>query len=99
MEQLISTLAELAGVMVAAFIVTQVKPLVEEWKLKIKNERLKEAIVIFVESVEQTLKEQDPTGAKRFAEVERLLEQSGYIVTDVVRSMIEAAVYNINLKN
>lgn len=99
MEQLISTLAELAGVMVAAFIVTQVKPLVEEWKLKIKNERLKEAIAIFVESVEQTLKEQDPTGAKRFAEVERLLEQSGYIVTDVIRSMIEAAVYNINLKN
>ena len=99
MEQLINTLVELAGVMVAAFIMTQLKPLVQEWSLKIKNERLQETIAIFVASVEQTLKDQDPTGAKRFSEVERLLEEAGYVITDVVRSMIESAVYNINLNN
>lgn len=102
MDNLFDILIELIALIIAGLLLSvgeELKRWIKEQILKVKDERLQKLIVNLVHSVEQTLKEQDPTGAKRFAEVERLLEDAGYAITDVIRSMIEAEVYNINLNN
>lgn len=102
MDNLFDILIELIALVIAGLLLSvgeELKRWIKEQILKVKDERLQKLIVNLVHSVEQTLKEQDPTGAKRFAEVERLLEDAGYAITDVIRSMIEAEVYNINLNN
>ena len=102
MDNLFNILVELIALIIAATLLSvgeELKRWIKEQILKVKDERLQKLIINLVHSVEQTLKEQDPTGAKRFAEVERLLEEAGYAITDVIRSMIEAEVYNINLNN
>lgn len=102
MDKLINIILEIAVLAVTGMLLLvgqQVKTWVKELIEKVKNEKLQELVINFVESVEQTLKEDDPTGARRFAEVERLLEEAGYVIDDLIRSMIESAVYRVNLNN
>ena len=102
MDRLINLILEIAVLAVTGMLLVvgkQVKAWVKELIEKVQNEKLQKLITSFVESVEQTLKEDDPTGAKRFAEVERLLEEAGYVIDDLIRSMIESAVYHVNLNN
>lgn len=102
MDNLFNILVELIALVIAAMLLSvgdELKHWIKEQILKVKDERLQSLIINLVQSVEQTLKDQDPTGAKRLAEVERLLEEAGYIINDTIRSMIESEVYNINLNN
>lgn len=102
MDDIFSILVKLAGTVLAALLVylcTKVKTWLTNKIGEIKDERLRELINSFAESAEQTLKADDPTGEKRFERVTQLLNEAGVEVNDIVRSMIEAAVYNINLNN
>lgn len=100
MEHLMTIAGEVLGILFTALLIyigTQLKNLVIKKTESIDNEELRLMIDSFVKSVEQTLKKDDPTGTIRLAEVKRLLVEAGVSVTDIVESMIEAAVYEINM--
>lgn len=62
-----------------------------------KTAALERYITEFVAAAEQLYKEEDPDGTKRLKYVTELLGELGYEITDFVRAMIEAKVYDINL--
>lgn len=102
MDEILSILVKLAGTVLAGLLIylcTKLKTWVADKIAEIKDEHLRELIKSFAESAEQTLKADDPTGEKRMERVKSLLEEAGFEINDIVNSLIEAAVYNINLNN
>ena len=52
-----------------------------------------------VAAAEQLYKAKDPTGTIRFDYVKTMLVQAGYEITDAVKALIEAKVFEINTLN
>ena len=61
-----------------------------------RTQALEEYITQFVAAAEQQFKENDPDGTKRMEYVISLLQDLGYAVTDHVKALIEAAVFDVN---
>ena len=63
----------------------------------------KEALDVFVgeltKAAEQMFKSEDDDGSQRLSYVQSMLIQAGYDLTDEVRAMIEAHVFEINKGN
>lgn len=62
-----------------------------------RTQQLEEYIAQFVAAAEQQFKEDDPDGTKRMEYVINLLQELGYAVTDHVRALIEAKVFEVNI--
>lgn len=102
MDEIINILVKLIGAGLAGLLIylcSKIKTWLTGEISRIKDERLRGLVISFAESAEQTLKANDPTGEKRMEYVKALLEEAGIEINDIVKSLIEAAVYNINLNN
>lgn len=97
---------EIIGKILAAFFIACVvylSPKIKKWLEtnadKSTIEALLKLVNSFAQAAEQLLHDEDPTGEKRQAYVQKCLEELGYVITDEVISMIEGAVWSINNQN
>lgn len=99
MDNFIDIFAEIMAVLLMigiAWLIGKAKDYLVKAAEATGNDYLVSLIESFCAAVEQQLKADDPTGAKRKARVCELLVETGVEITDAVDAMIEAAVYRIN---
>ena len=89
---------QITKLVVSAFIIVAspfVLLLIKRFADKIKDDKLRETIVTFVEAADQMLKKVDPTGEQRKAYVLKALEEVGITNSAYVNALIEQAVLGL----
>lgn len=99
LEVLLTYGIRIIGAVIAIFLTSKVAPWLNE---KISKEQAEKLILItrqLVNSAEQTLKIEDPTGERRKAYVEAQLVAMGYELTEAVNAIIESQVLTLHQSN
>ena len=89
---------KITKIVVSAFIIVAspfVLLLIKRFADKIKDDKLRDTIVTFVEAADQMLKKVDPTGEQRKAYVLKALEEVGITYSAYVNALIEQAVLGL----
>ena len=89
---------KITKIVVSAFIIVAspfVLLLIKRFADKIKDDKLRDIIVTFVEAADQMLKKVDPTGEQRKAYVLKALEEVGITNSAYVNALIEQAVLGL----
>jgi hypothetical protein len=93
--KILATLLALGAGWLGTYLINLVRA-----KLSATNaEKLDLFVAELVAAAEQLYKAKDPTGTIRFDYVKTMLVQSGYEITDAVKALIEAKVFDINTLN
>lgn len=98
-QQIIDIIIRIAALIVIYGVLVGLRSLKQLADAKLSAEQ-KNALTIFIDELtkaaEQMLKDDDLTGGKRLEYVQEQLIAAGYELTDEVRAIIEAKVYEIN---
>lgn len=100
MEEIIDIIIKVLAALLALGAGWLGKYLVSWLKTKLsvtQAEKLDLFIAELVAAAEQLYKEDDPSGFIRLDYVKKMLTEAGYEVTDAVRALIEAKVFEVNL--
>lgn len=102
MEQIMDLIVKIAALLLFLGIGYAGKHLIAFVKSKMSAsdaEKLDQFIAELVAAAEQLYSKKDPDGTIRLEYVQTMLIEKGYEITDAVRAMIEAKVYDINITN
>ena len=96
-NDIIKIAAEVIIIIIAGYILPMLKAWLSARIGEMETEALWKLIVDLVSQAENDLKDDDPTGTKRYAWVKQMLTATGHDVTVAVEAMIERAVTELNL--
>lgn len=102
MEQIMDIIIEIAALLLLLGIGYAGKHLIAFVKSKMSAsdaEKLDRFIAELTAAAEQMYKKDDPDGSIRLKYVQDRLVEEGYKITEAVRALIEAKVYDINITN
>lgn len=102
MEEIVDIIIKILAALLALGIGWLGKYLIGLVKAKLsvtQAEKLDLFIAELVAAAEQIYKERDSDGSIRLEYVKGMLVEAGYEITDAVRALIEAKVFEINLAN
>lgn len=102
MEEIINIVIKVLAALLALGAGWLGKYLVSWVKTKLnvtQAEKLNLFIAELVAAAEQMYKQKDPDGSIRLAYVKGMLVEAGYDITDAVKALIEAKVFEVNLAN
>lgn len=102
MDEIMTVVIKIVATLLALGIGWLGKYLINLVKTKLsitQAEKLDMFVAELVAAAEQMYKQTDPDGSIRLAYVKGMLIEAGYDLTDAVKALIEAKVFDINLAN
>lgn len=102
MEQIMDSIIKIVAMLLALGIGYAGKYLITFLKTKLNDrdaEKLDQFVAELVAAAEQLYAKDDPDGTIRLGYVQEMLVKEGYKITEAVKALIEAKVYDINITN